>query len=215
MTPTLDDEYVASLGIEGVSTVEEYRRQVHEILTRQVEEEYEYQLQVALVEKIMAGSQLQEPSKELQQKYADVAVRQTEKTAEYYGMDLETYVNTGYGMELEEYQTQINEGAYDAAKQAMLCKKIADVEGIAVTDEELEEAAEANYANYGFSNVEDFKAANDMEEYRDNILLNKVLSFLVDHAVIIQPDQGAEEIVEEAKEAAVIEETTAETKEAQ
>ena len=215
VTPTLDDEYVASLGIEGVSTVEEYRRQVHEILTRQVEEEYEYQLQVALVEKIMAGSQLQEPSKELQQKYADVAVRQTEKTAEYYGMDLETYVNTGYGMELEEYQTQINEGAYDAAKQAMLCKKIADVEGIAVTDEELEEAAEANYANYGFSNVEDFKAANDMEEYRDNILLNKVLSFLVDHAVIIQPDQGAEEIVEEAKEAAVIEETTAETKEAQ
>lgn len=215
VTPTLDDEYVASLGIEGVSTVEEYRRQVHEILTRQVEEEYEYQLQVALVEKIMAGSQLQEPSKELQQKYADVAVRQTEKTAEYYGMDLETYVNTGYGMELEEYQTQINEGAYDAAKQAMLCKKIADVEGIAVTDEELEEAAEANYANYGFSNVEDFKAANDMEEYRDNILLNKVLSFLVDHAVIIQPDQGAEEIVEEAKEAAVIEETTTETKEAQ
>ena len=63
--------------------------------------------------------------------------------------------------------------------------------------------------------MEDFKAANDMEEYRDNILLNKVLSFLVDHAVIIQPDQGAEEIVEEAKEAAVIEETTAETKEAQ
>lgn len=213
--PTLDDAYVVSLGIEGVSTVEEYRRQVHEILTKQVEEEYEYQLQVSLVEKIMEGSKIQDPSEELQQKYADVALRQTEKAAEYYGIDLETYVSTNYRIGLEEYQTQINEGAYEAAKQAMLCKKIADVEGIEVTDQELEEAAKENYATYGFSNVEDFKASNDMEEYRDNMLLNKVLSFLVDNAIIIKPAQGAEEIVEEAKEAVLTEETAAEATEAE
>lgn len=213
--PTLDDAYVVSLGIEGVSTVEEYRRQVHEILTKQVEEEYEYQLQVSLVEKIMEGSKIQDPSEELQQKYADVALRQTEKAAEYYGIDLETYVSTNYSIGLEEYQTQINEGAYEAAKQAMLCKKIADVEGIEVTDQELEEAAKENYATYGFSNVEDFKASNDMEEYRDSMLLNKVLSFLVDNATIIKPAQGAEEIVEEAKEAVLTEETAAEATEAE
>lgn len=213
--PTLDDAYVVSLGIEGVSTVEEYRRQVHEILTKQVEEEYEYQLQVSLVEKIMEGSKIQDPSEELQQKYADVALRQTEKAAEYYGIDLETYVSTNYRIGLEEYQTQINEGAYEAAKQAMLCKKIADVEGIEVTDQELEEAAKENYATYGFSNVEDFKASNDMEEYRDSMLLNKVLSFLVDNATIIKPAQGAEEIVEEAKEAVLTEETAAEATEAE
>lgn len=213
--PTLDDAYVVSLGIEGVSTVEEYRRQVHEILTKQVEEEYEYQLQVSLVEKIMEGSKIQDPSEELQQKYADVALRQTEKAAEYYGIDLETYVSTNYGIGLEEYQTQINEGAYEAAKQAMLCKKIADVEGIEVTDQELEEAAKENYATYGFSNAEDFKASNDMEEYRDSMLLNKVLTFLVDNATIIKPAQGAEEIVEEAKEAVLTEETAAEATEAE
>ena len=184
--PTLNDEYVVSLGIEGVTTVEEYRQKAREMLTEQMLEEYEYQLQVNVIEAVMGNSTVQEPSEELKQKYADVALDQTQKMAEYYGMDLETYVNNNYYVGLEEYQLEIEAGAREAAKQAMVCKKIADIEGIEVTDEELEEAALENYAVYGFDSVEAFKEANDMEEYRDNMLLNKVLDFLIENAVIIE-----------------------------
>ncbi len=188
--PTLNDEYVVSLGIEGVTTVEEYRQKAREMLTEQMLEEYEYQLQVNVIEAVMGNSTVQEPSEELKQKYADVALDQTQKMAEYYGMDLETYVNNNYYVGLEEYQLEIEAGAREAAKQAMVCKKIADIEGIEVTDEELEEAALENYAVYGFDSVEAFKEANDMEEYRDNMLLNKVLDFLIENAVIIEAAGG-------------------------
>ena len=89
----------------------------------------------------------------------------------------------------------------------MLCKKIADVEGIEVTDQELEEAALENYASFGFDSVEAFKAANDMEEYRDSMLLNKVLDFLVDNAVVTQ---SADEGETKTAETAVTETTEAE-----
>lgn len=197
--PALDDEYVASLGIEGITTVEEYRARIQEMLNQQMLEEYEYQLQVNVIEKVMEGSKVQEPSDELKQKYAKTAMEQTQKAADYYGMDLETYVNNYYYVGLSEYEMEIEAGAYEAAKQAMLCKKIADVEGIEVTDQELEEAALENYTSFGFDSVEAFKAANDMEEYRDSMLLNKVLDFLVDNAVVIQSaDEGETKTAETA-----------------
>lgn len=188
VTPVLDDAYVEGLGMEGVETVEDYRQSVHEMLTQQMEEEAEYQLQVSIIEAVMANSTIQEPSEELKQKYANVATRQTEKAAEYYGMDMETYVFANYGVELAEYESEIQAGAYEAAKQALLCKKIADAEGIVITDEKLNEVAEANYAALGYASVEDFKTANDMEEYRDSILLEEVLTFLVDNAVVTEDD---------------------------
>ena len=190
VTPVLDDAYVEGLGMEGVETVEDYRQTVHEMLTQQMEEEAEYQLQVSIVEAVMANSTIQEPSEELKQKYANVATRQTEKAAEYYGMDMETYVFANYGVELAEYESEIQAGAYEAAKQALLCKKIADAEGIVITDEKLNEVAEANYAALGYASVEDFKTANDMEEYRDSILLEEVLTFLVDNAVVTEDDHA-------------------------
>ena len=205
--PVLDDEYVASLGIEGITTVEEYRARIQEMLNQQMLEEYEYQLQVNVIEKVMEGSKVQEPSDELKQKYAKTAMEQTQKAADYYGMDLETYVNNYYYVGLSEYEMEIEAGAYEAAKQAMLCKKIADVEGIEVTDQELEEAALENYASFGFDSVEAFKAANDMEEYRDSMLLNKVLDFLVDNAVVTQ---SADEGETKTAETAVTETTEAE-----
>ncbi|MGN0307315.1 MAG: trigger factor [Lachnospiraceae bacterium] len=187
VTPELTDEYVVSLEMEGISTVEEYRQTVHEMLMEEMQAEYEYQVQVAVVEKVAENSQIQEPSEALQKKYADVAMRQTQSAADYYGMELESYVKSAYGIELAEYEAEINAGAYEAAKQAMLCKKIADVEGIEVTDEELEAAVEENYASLGYGTAEDFKSGNDMEEYRDSILLNKIIEFLVSNAVVSEP----------------------------
>ncbi|MGN1314379.1 MAG: trigger factor [Lachnospiraceae bacterium] len=187
VTPELTDEYVVSLGMEGVSTVEEYRQTVHEMLVEEMQAEYEYQVQVAVVEKVMANSQIQDPAEELQKKYADVAMRQMQSAADYYGMELESYVKSAYGIELAQYETEINAGAFEAAKQAMLCKKIADVEGIEVADEELDAAVEENYASLGYGSAQDFKSGNDMEEYRDSILLNKIIEFLVSNAVISEP----------------------------
>ena len=187
VTPELTDEYVVSLGMEGVSTVEEYRQTVHEMLVEEMQAEYEYQVQVAVVEKVMANSQIQDPAEELQKKYADVAMRQMQSAADYYGMELESYVKSAYGIELAQYETEINAGAFEAAKQAMLCKKIAVVAGIEVTDEELDAAVEENYASLGYGSAQDFKSGNDMEEYRDSILLNKIIEFLVSNAVISEP----------------------------
>ena len=79
---------------------------------------------------------------------------------------------------------KLTEMGYEVLVGDQVCKKDARM-GVP-SDEELEEAALENYAVYGFDSVEAFKEANDMEEYRDNMLLNKVLDFLIENAVIIE-----------------------------
>lgn len=191
--PVLDDTFVKNLGIEGVETVSAYRDSVREMLEEQMEAEAEYQLQVSVIEAAMANSTIQEPSEELKKKYTDVAIRQTEKEAEFYGMDMATYVLANYGVDVATYEANIEAGANEAAKQALLCKAIAEAEGILITDEVLNKTVEENYDDLGYSSVEEFKAANDLEEYRDSLLLEQVLDFLIENAEVTENAQVTKE----------------------
>ena len=64
--------------------------------------------------------------------------------------------------------------------------KIAAKENIAVTDEELAAAIEERYAEYGYASAQAFEAAIDKEEYRDSLLLDEILDFLVENAKIAE-----------------------------
>lgn len=75
----------------------------------------------------------------------------------------------------------------------MVCLKIAEEEGLAVTDEEIDSVIEERYADYGYESAEDFKNTVDLEEYRDSLLLNKVVDFLMENATIVTKEPEAVE----------------------
>lgn len=63
---------------------------------------------------------------------------------------------------------------------------IADAEGIAVTDEEMDQILEEEAANFGYE-IEEYKEELDVEAYREYLLVQKVVGFLADNAVVKAP----------------------------
>lgn len=187
-----NDEFVAKVGIENVSTTDEYRVYLKEMLE---ENEKQYALQdmeTEILAKVTENATVNGRPQEMVDKFNQVTINNTSYNAMMYGMDLETFVSSYYGVDLATFEVQALESAEESAKQALVCLKIAEEENIVVTDEEVAAEMEATYAEYGYESAEAFKAEVDVEEYKDSLLLNKVVDFLVENATIIEKEAAAE-----------------------
>ena len=192
MTPEFTDEYVAGLGIENVATVEEYRAYMKSMM-QESEDEYALQnIQTQLLNMATENATVSEAPQELVDRFYNININNMNYQAMMYGMDLESFVSAYYGMDAETFETETVAAAEISAKQALVCLKIAADENIVVTDEELEAAAKESYTEYGYADMETFKATVDMKEYRDSLLLNKIVDFLVENATITEVPEVTE-----------------------
>lgn len=186
VTHELNDEFVKELAIEGITNVEQFREYAREGLQAEADSNYEYNLRMQLITLAIQNATIQEPPAELVEKYKNVSSSQMEYQAAMYGMDLETFVMGSFGMDLAAYEEQIEAGAIETAKQALLCYKIALEENLEVTEEELNTNIEENYAAMGYASADSFKEMVDLKEYKDSMMLDKVFNFLVENAVVTE-----------------------------
>ena len=126
-----------------------------------------------------------------------------ENEAIQVGMTLDDYISKYYGMTKEEYNTKVEDGATNSTKQSMVCMKIASLEKFKITDKELDEEIDKNYANFGFDSAEAYKKSGNPEDYRNSLLINKVLQFLVDNAKVTE-ETKEENSVESSTENATL-----------
>lgn len=186
VTPEFTDEYVAGLEIENVSTVEEYRVYLKNMM-EDAEEEYALQdVQTQIITMVTENATVTEVPQELIDRFYNVNKNNMSYNAMMYGMDLESFVSAYYGMDAETFETETIAAAEISAKQALVCLAIAKNENLTLTEEDVEKAIEENYANYGYADADTFKKSIDLEEYKDSLLLNKVLDFLVENATITE-----------------------------
>ena len=183
-TPELNDEFVSGLGIEGVTNVEQFEAYAKEGLEMEAENSYRINVQMQLLTLAVQNATIKDPQPELVSKYKNMSTSQMEYQAAMYGVDLETFVQGYYGVDMATFEAEMETGALETAKQALLCYKIALTENIEVTEEEMNTSIEANYAAMGYPSVETFKETVDLKEYKDSLLLDKVVNFLIENAVI-------------------------------
>lgn len=184
--PEFNDEFVASLEIENVTTTDEYRAYLKSMME---ESEKEYALQDAqtqLLTLVTGNAVVSSVPQELVDKFYNININNMNYQAMMYGMDLESFVSAYYGMDAETFEAETIAAAEESAAQALVCLKIAGEENLWVSDEELDSKVEEIYAEYGYADAEEFKSIVDMEEYRDSVLLNKVVDFLVENATITE-----------------------------
>ena len=184
-TPELNDEFVSNFGIEGVTTVEEFEAYAKEGLEMEAENSYRTNVQMQLLTLAVQNATMKEPPAELVAKYKNMNASQMEYQAAMYGVDVETFIQGYYGVDMATYEAEMEAGAIETAKQALLCYKIALVENLQVTEEDINTSIEANYAAMGYPSVETFKENVDLKEYKDSLLLDKVMSFLMENGEVI------------------------------
>lgn len=181
--PELTDEYVAGLGIEDCSTVEEYRDYVYDVLMEQQRKDYESEKANLVIEAAAAAAEFQDAPEGMTARMYNTLYSNIAMYAGMYGADVASYVAGAYGGSAEEYKDTLLSQAEMMAQRYMMMQAIADEEGLAVSDEELEAELTKEAADYGYESAEDYKAAIDMEAYREYLMTQKVIEFLSENAV--------------------------------
>lgn len=177
----MSDDVIVSMGIDGVSTVDEFRQYAYDYVESNLKYNYDSQVQNEVMNAFMANCVFSEVPAKLAENYEAVIRDNVMQQAESYGMEAETYVQQAYNEDLE---TWVKESATEAAKQNIAFQAVANAENLGVDDEELNTTMQEYATNAGYETVEEFIGDNSIEDYRDYLMYQKVMDFLVQNAVV-------------------------------
>ena len=194
--PELTDEFVQGLELD-VQTVEEFRQYAYDLLMEEEQATRDANAEAAVLEAVMANAQLQDPPEDMTNRYYSRMIDNMTYYASIYGYDLESFLSM-QGMS----EDSILESSADAGREIITMQAIADAEGLQVTDEELDAEIESNAASLGYEDAEEYRASLDVEGYREYMMSEKVLTFLLDNAVVTdnEPETAAEAAETETSE---------------
>lgn len=172
--------FTSVVGMSDITNTEEMRQYIYDYLYNSRQEEYEYYLSQEVMNAFMAICEFNDIPQELVEKYENAARTSVESGAESYGLDADTYSQYYYGCTLDELIESIPE----TVKEDIALQAVANRENLNISDEELNETLLSYAQSYGYSTVEEYVGDNSLEDYREYFMMNKVLTFLTDNAVI-------------------------------
>ena len=176
-----NDTVVETMGIDGVNTVEELRQYAYDYLYSNAEYTYNVSLENAVLNEFMNSCIFKELPKAIIDKYQEMAREGITQQAASYGMDADTFAQMANGTDLDTF---VSEYSVEAAKQDFALQAVANLENLNMDDEELN-ATLLEYANNaGFDTIEEFIGEDSIEDYRDYLVCEKALAFLVENAVV-------------------------------
>src|SRR5947209_3597199 len=193
--PELEDEWVKSLGEEGIETVEQLRERVRENLTKSAEHESEHRLRDEVLGRLVEQHRFEVPetivsyqaNQILQSMLRDMISR---------GID-----PRGEDINWEAMRDVVRERAGDDVRGSMLLERVAEAEGLEVSDEEVEAEIQA-MAEGSRQSVEQVRAALTKQggerSIADRLRNRKALDLIVQHANV-RDEEWREEAEEEAK----------------
>jgi trigger factor len=187
------DEWAAGLGIENVKTLDDYRAHLKEELEKDAEDQYKQEFKNAAVSQVVDASTVDNMPEELKNRYFvmvyDSVSSYVQQMKMSYGVEMtpEEYVNSimqnnGVTGTAEDYLRDI---ADQQTKRCMVLQAIADKEGIEVPQETIDQYIQEDYDSYfyqSYDTIDDYKASIISEDYREQIMAEKVADFIIENA---------------------------------
>ncbi|NLY89218.1 MAG: trigger factor [Firmicutes bacterium] len=178
--PAIDDEFAKSLRLG--ENVAELQEAVRKGLQSQAEHEAERAFQRAVVEQVVAGSEVA-VSETLLQREVDHLLHEFEHDLAHRGIKLEQYLE-GVKKSKEEFIKELRPTAEKKIKTELVLFSIADKEGITVTEEEINERKEVFRLHLEKMTKRDRQRQEELltDGIRTNLLKEKIIHFLVEKA---------------------------------
>lgn len=177
LIPDLNDDFAASLGIEGVTTLEQLEAYQKEQIINVKERNASAKQYSLLVEKIVEGSKIEIGEKVLNREI-DAMKQDLENRMQQNGLTLEQYLEITNLTE-EQLNEQFKGEALKNLKTYLTLAKVAEVEKITVTDEDLDAELESMAKQYSME-VNKIKEllGNNIDRVRSEIQQRKIETFL-------------------------------------
>lgn len=180
--PELDDEFAKD--VSEFDTLEEYKADIRKHLEETNHNQEENELRDALVTQALENATIELPECMVEQQI-DRMLAEFEYQLGFQGIKMDDYIKMT-GMNLEQLRDQSREEAEKRVRTTLVLEKIQKEENLEVSDEDWT-AEVARMAGLRNKSVEEFEASlqeADKEYFRNNILLQKTVDFLVDNAKI-------------------------------
>lgn len=181
IAPEMSDEVILAMENDNFSNVEELNQYVYDQLMVQAESDYDLRVENAVIEALLDNCIFGTLPQALVNKYTQNILYNLTMAASSYGYDVDTYTNILYQMDSVMVASQFGE---DSAKQGLAFQAIANLEGLNVTDEEMDAQLQQYVTDYGVSSIDELLGDTDKEDYRDFFMFDKVIEYLIENAVI-------------------------------
>ena len=184
--PELDDEFVKD--VSEFDTMAELRDDIRTRFLKEKSDSIDSTFKSAGLEAALANVEADIPDCMVDEEL-DYQMRQTAYQLQMSGMNMAQYAEL-FGGEAKMRETMKPNALRQVKTQVMLAK-IAEVEGIEITDEEIEDEYRRLAAAYSMD-VEDVKARMGAEDVKTDLLARKAGALIADNAVAVEPPAAEE-----------------------
>lgn len=177
--PEVDDEFAQD--VADCDTVDALKKSIEKEIKEHKEEENEREIESQLLQKLAENVQGEIPEVMYDNEVND-QVRNIDYRLSAQGLNLETYLQYT-GMTIEQYKESMKDSAIQNVKVRLALQKVAALENLEVTDEELEAEYDKFAAQYQMEK-EEIKKVVPVEGLRGDLLNEKAIKFVRDNAKV-------------------------------
>ena len=175
--PELDDEFAKDADFDTLDELkEDIKKSISERKAEESKRDYEDQLLEQLVDSMTADI----PEVMFTEK-TDELVRDYANRLQMQGIDLKTYLSY-LGQDMESFRANFKVAAEKQVKTALALEKVAELENIKASEEDIEEEIKKLAEMYQME-ADQIKAAVPSEQLAADIELRKAIDFVVENSV--------------------------------
>ena len=196
--PEVDDEFAQDAA--DCDTVDALKKSIEKEIKAHKEEENEREIESQLLQKL-SENVIGEIPEVMYDNEVNDQVRNIDYRLSAQGLNLETYLQYT-GMTIEQYKESMKDSAIQNVKVRLALQKVAELENLQVTDEELEAEYDKFAAQYQMEK-EEIKKVVPVEGLRGDLLNEKAIKFVRDNAKVTtarKPKAKKEEVAAESAE---------------
>ncbi|WP_045174206.1 trigger factor [Anaerocellum danielii] len=188
--PELDDEFAKD--VSEFETLEELKASIRNRIKEKNDQRAKDEMIDAILEKIAQNTSIDIPEPMIENQIS-YYVEDVARNLQYFGMTYERYLQA-IGKTDAEFRSQFRERAEKAVRNNLILEKIAKVENIQATEEELQKELErlAKMYNLEVDKLKERLSEDDIEYIKEGIILNKAIDFIYENAKIISEEPQGE-----------------------
>ncbi|HHU62618.1 MAG TPA: trigger factor [Clostridiales bacterium] len=178
--PELDDEFAKD--VSEYDTLDEYKKHIREKLEENAQSRTNFEYENKVVEQVTKNAKVDIPEV-MVERQIDIIMRDFSMRLMYQGITLDKYLEH-IGTSMEDFRAQYKDEAYNRVKTQLVLEKIAKVENIQPSDEDVEEEIKKLAEQYQ-KDPEEFKKTlqeQDYEHIKDGIRVQKTIDLIVNES---------------------------------
>ncbi|WPL37123.1 trigger factor [Malacoplasma iowae] len=175
----LNDEYIKSLNIKDVATVDSFKKYLKENLEKTYKQRYEYDAKLEILNEIGKLTKVSNLPKELIEQEKTKITNALQQQIQMYGMSIDQYISM-LGMSKEDFDKKHAEQAKLNCHISFGMLKITEIEKIEPTEKEIDAEIEKVSKTYGITKEELMKRINNDTSFVESMLTeDKVINLIL------------------------------------